>query len=132
MSFLSEAGSYLLRSLPEHTLQDDAGAVEGTQHDVTFDSRFEGGNLMYAFERTGQESEAGVQEYELVLQNDVNSKGYGNWFYFKVHSRKPKTLRLHIVNAQKNFSFFSAGMRPAVFSLKKHGSKGVQWHYDGY
>jgi hypothetical protein len=35
------------------------------------------------------------------------------------------------MNIQKNYSFFAYGMRPAVFSLKKHKLKLLQWHYDG-
>ena len=86
---------------------------------------------MYAFERTA-EGEGAVQEYELVLQTDVNSKGSANWFYFKVLSKKPKTIKLRFLNLQKSFSFFGGGMRPAVFSLRKYKAKGVQWQYDGY
>ena len=73
-----------------------------------------------------------VKDYFLVLQHDINSKGFGNWFYFKITSKQPKTLRLHILNAQKNFSFFNSGMRPVVFSMRKNQAKGLQWHHDGY
>ena len=98
-----------------------------------FNSRFESGNLMYAFESSGEETHSNsVREFFLVLQNDINSKGYGNWFYFKILSKLAKTLHLHILNAQKNFSFFNYGMRPTVFSLKKNKANGTQWHYDCY
>ena len=73
---------------------------------------------MYVFERSDcQESE--VREYHLVLQNDVNTKGYANWFYFRFSSKSRGKHRFHIVNVQKNFSFFAHGMRPAVFSLQR-------------
>ena len=86
---------------------------------------------MYVFERNDwQESE--VKEYHLVLQNDVNTKGYGNWFYFKLSSKSKGKHRFHIVNIQKNFSYFGYGMRPVVFSLQKMAQLGTEWHYDGY
>lgn len=40
-----------------------------------FDSRFECGNLLYAYR-------VNENEYDLVLQNDTNTKGYNQWFYF--------------------------------------------------
>lgn len=73
-----------------------------------------------------------MKEYHLVLQNDVNTKGYGNWFYFKLASKSKGKHRFHIVNIQKNFSFFGYGMRPVVFSLQKMAQSGTEWHYDGY
>ena len=54
-----------------------------------------------------------------MLQNDINTKGYANWFYFKVHSVRPGPLKLNIVNLQKNFSYFGQGMKVAVFSIRE-------------
>jgi hypothetical protein len=73
-----------------------------------------------------------VKEFHLILQNDINTKGYGNWFYFKFYSKFKGKYRFHIVNIQKNYSFFGYGMRPAVFSLQKAKHLSSPWHYDGY
>ena len=68
------------------------------------------------------------REFSLVLQNDVNTKGYANWFNFKMFSAKPGPLRFHLVNLQKVFSYFSQGMKPVVYSLKD----GKGWKMEGY
>jgi hypothetical protein len=61
-----------------------------------------------------------IREFQLILQNDINTKGYGNWFYFKFLCKKKGKYRFTITNMQKNYSFFAYGMRPAVFSLRKY------------
>jgi hypothetical protein len=48
---------------------------------LVFESRFESGNLQLVHKK----SEA---EYDLVLQNDINSKGHTQWFYFRVKNVK--------------------------------------------
>lgn len=79
---------------------------------------------MYAFIKQEQED---PREFNLILQNDVNTKGYANWFYFKVVSAKPGPLRFHLVNLQKVFSYFSQGMKPTVYSLRE----GKGWKIEG-
>ncbi|KRX07319.1 hypothetical protein PPERSA_06934 [Pseudocohnilembus persalinus] len=60
--------------------------------DLVFDSKFECGNLWSAY--TNKEN-----EYELILQNDINSKGYSQWFYFSIaNTKKNQTIKLSIVN----------------------------------
>jgi len=48
---------------------------------LVFESRFESGNLQLVH----KQSDA---EYDLVLQNDINSKGHTQWFYFRVANVK--------------------------------------------
>lgn len=37
------------------------------------------------------------------MQNDINTKGYNQWFYFKLHNtKKHNRIRLNIVNFIKN------------------------------
>lgn len=64
--------------------------------DLVFDSKFEGGNLAYAFRRNDQ------NDYDLFLQNDTNTMGYCQWFYFSVRNmRKDTEYRFNIVNQVK-------------------------------
>lgn len=51
------------------------------QNDKTlvFESRFESGNLQLVHKRSDA-------EYDLVLQNDINSQGHTQWFYFRVQN----------------------------------------------
>jgi len=51
---------------------------------LIFESRFEGGNLRRAIKVNNI-------EYNLWLENDVNTKGHTQWFYFKVVHRYPKS-----------------------------------------
>lgn len=81
-----------------------------------FDSRFESGNLLYAFARKNADSEA--PEFDLILQNDTNTKGFSQWFYFAVRNNKTKKMKLNIVNFIKKGLMFLDGVRPVMFSQK--------------
>lgn len=48
---------------------------EITTEPFTFSSEFESGNLFTVYK-------VGHNEYDLILQNDINSKGNTQWFYF--------------------------------------------------
>lgn len=59
---------------------------------LVFDSKFESGNLYAVFSR--QEN-----VYDLVMQNDINTKGYTQWFFFSVtNTRVNQMARFNIVN----------------------------------
>ena len=67
---------------------------EDRPSDLTFDSKFEGGNLMHAFRYLNSPN-----TYALFLQNDTNTIGYNQWFYFTVKNAQPGTAyRFHILN----------------------------------
>ncbi|KRX00032.1 hypothetical protein PPERSA_07229 [Pseudocohnilembus persalinus] len=77
-------------------------------HILEFSSDFECGNLLMAYK-------VGPFEYDLVLQNDINTKGYTQWFFFSVGNAKKNTpYTFNIVNMKKyliqlrdeTFSFF--------------------------
>ena len=53
--------------------------VPHSPQDVTlvFDSRFETGNLLAAMKVSDS-------EYDLILQNDINTNGHTQWFFFRV------------------------------------------------
>ena len=46
---------------------------------LLFDSIFESGNLALAIKVSDK-------EYNCLLQNDINTNGHTQWFYFKVKS----------------------------------------------
>lgn len=59
-------------------------------------------------------------EFDLILQNDINTKGNNQWFFFSVKNVPRGTnLKFNIVNISKKSSLFEMGMKPAVFSLMK-------------
>ena len=74
----------------------------------------------------------GENAYELVLQNDVNTKGNNQWFFFRVRGVPKNTvLRFEIVNLVKKESLFNEGMKPAVFSKIRYEKKGIGWVREG-
>ena len=99
-----------------------------TSGPIFFDSHFESGNLLYAFRSN---SEIGPDSYDLVLQNDVNTRGHNQWFYFRVsNSHKNQKVRFNIVNLTKKESLFSYGLKPLVYS-EKGSRQGLGWHRSG-
>lgn len=59
---------------------------------LQFDSRFESGNLYSVYSRT-------ENVYDLIIQNDINTKGYTQWFYFRVTgTQADQTVKFNIVN----------------------------------
>jgi len=78
---------------------------------LEFTSCFESSNLQYALYNVEDEA------YDLVLENDVHTRGHTQWFYFAVRNgRRGQTVRFRIVNMSKAKSLFRLGMKPVVWS----------------
>ena len=70
--------------------------------------------------------------YTLLLENDTNTFGYNQWFYFKATSKKTySTLKVEIVNLRKSFSLFHRGMKVAIFSENMFQKDKLGWHRGG-
>lgn len=72
--------------------------------------------------------------YELLLQNDVNSNGNTQWFFFKVLLPKnapSRTVSFNIINFQKSGSLFNEGMRVSVFSEQLFARTSRGWFKGG-
>jgi predicted adenine nucleotide alpha hydrolase (AANH) superfamily ATPase len=80
---------------------------------LVFDSRFESGNLRKA-------AKVNNIEYNLWLENDFNTKGHTQWYYFKVSykAEKPAKISFNMLNLAKTWSLYKQGMKPCIFSLK--------------
>ena len=48
---------------------------------LQFESRFESGNLLAAIKLIDN-------EYDLILQNDINTNGHTQWFFFRVSNTR--------------------------------------------
>ena len=58
-------------------------------------------------------------EYDLILQNDINTKGNTQWFYFSVsNTRKNNIVRFNIVNYVKKIIFNQIKMKQFFFAFK--------------
>ena len=68
---------------------------------LKFDSVFESGNLAVAIKTSNI-------EYNLLLQNDINTNGHTQWFYFKVKSKfeKKTSVKFNIINLYKPKSLY--------------------------
>lgn len=66
------------------------------------------------------------------MQNDINSKGHTQWFYFRVkNTRKNHSVKFNIQNYSKGDSMFNYGMKVAIYSEFKAEREQVGWHYGG-
>ena len=80
---------------------------------LVFESRFESGNLQLVNKQSDQ-------EYDLVLQNDINSKGHTQWFYFKVSNvKKGQKVKFNMLNMIKPKSLYNEGMKVLIYSEKR-------------
>lgn len=59
----------------------------------------------------------GPFEYDLILQNDINTKGYTQWFFFSVKNAKKNTpYTFNIINLVRKNTLYKQGLKPLVFS----------------
>ena len=63
---------------------------------LLFESKFESGNLCLA-------TKVSEWEYNVFMQNDINTQGYTQWFYFRVtYTRAGSSVNFNIVNFVNN------------------------------
>ena len=99
------------------------------QNVLIFDSRFENGNLRKA-------AKCNNIEYNLWLENDTNTRGHTQWFYFKViykdvplrAEKKTHRVRFNVMNLAKTASLYEHGMKPWAWSKRQHEKDGTGWH----
>jgi hypothetical protein len=92
---------------------------------LIFESRFESGNLLAAIKLS-------ETEYDLVLQNDINTNGHTQWFFYRVHNNLAGVkYRFNIVNLAKPDSLYNYGMKILNFSNKIKNEEGIGWHRVG-
>lgn len=103
-----------------YDVPENSQAFPNQQSSLTFDSRFESGNLQRAIQ-------IGEFEYDLVLQQDVNTTGHMQWFYFAVSNVQATNYRFNIVNLCKPDSLFNQGLQPVVYSVKDAKLKRKGW-----
>lgn len=79
---------------------------------LIFESRFESGNLAAALK-------VNDNDYHLLLQNDVNTSGHTQWFFFRVQNTcKNLSVRFNMLNLCKPDSLYNEGMKILIYSDK--------------
>lgn len=99
---------------------------------MIFDSRFENGNLRKV-------AKVNNVEYNLWLENDLNTKGHTQWYYFKVlykdvalrADKKSHVIKFNILNLAKTTSLYEVGMKPCIWSKRKNEADGTEWFFGG-
>uniref|UniRef100_A0A3P8W1W9 Cytosolic carboxypeptidase 1 n=1 Tax=Cynoglossus semilaevis TaxID=244447 RepID=A0A3P8W1W9_CYNSE len=92
---------------------DICPVVEDDGESLKFNSQFESGNLRKAVQ-------VRKFEYDLVLNSDINSNHYHQWFYFEVSGmRVGTTYRFNIINCEKSNSQFNYGMQVLIYSVQE-------------
>lgn len=83
-----------------------------------FDSVFESGNLAIALK-------VSETEYNLLLQNDINTNGHTQWYFFKVKAKfdKPTKVKFNIVNLYKPKSLYQQGLKVLSLDVGTQASK---------
>lgn len=114
-----------------HKLEDSS-----SDRTLIFESRFESGNLFLA-------QKVCDTEYNLMMQNDINTQGHTQWFYFRVqNTKKGSSVKFNIINYVRNCFFtiiasklqskpdslFNYGMKLAIYSEKKAEDQQISWH----
>ncbi|RWS11437.1 cytosolic carboxypeptidase 1-like isoform X1, partial [Dinothrombium tinctorium] len=91
------------------------------ENSLRFESRFENGNLRKVI-RTGP------TEYTLLLNTDVNTSSFGQWFFFEVKSMKKGVQYVFdIINCRKQRSLYREGVCPLLHSKKEYELNKVAW-----
>ena len=92
---------------------------------LIFESRFESGNLLCAF-RTEDEN-----CYQLYLQNDTNTTGYIQWFFFRVsNTRKGRKVNFNIINMLRKKCIYNHGLKIMTYSTMEAAKENIGWHRD--
>uniref|UniRef100_A0A3Q0R930 Cytosolic carboxypeptidase 1 n=1 Tax=Amphilophus citrinellus TaxID=61819 RepID=A0A3Q0R930_AMPCI len=87
--------------------------IEDGGESLKFNSQFESGNLRKAVQ-------VRKYEYDLVLNSDINSNHYHQWFYFEVSGMRVGTnYRFNIINCEKSNSQFNYGMQVLMYSVQE-------------
>ncbi|XP_035999694.1 cytosolic carboxypeptidase 1 [Fundulus heteroclitus] len=95
--------------------------IEENGESLKFNSQFESGNLRKAVQ-------VRKYEYDLVLNADINSNHYHQWFYFEVSGmRVGVTYRFNIINCEKSNSQFNYGMQALMYSVQEAISGRPRW-----
>lgn len=71
-------------------------------------------------------------EYDLILQNDINTNGHTQWFFYRIgNTTKGMKIRFNIINLAKPDSLYNYGMKVLCYSTKIKNIQGVGWHRIG-
>ena len=66
------------------------------------------------------------------MQNDINTNGYSQWFFFRVCNKKRnQKITFNIVNQYKQNNLYRMGMKIMIYSKRSSEDKNISWHRGG-
>ncbi|XP_056629033.1 cytosolic carboxypeptidase 1 isoform X2 [Triplophysa dalaica] len=96
-----------------YDLDNQSSPIVENGESLKFNSKFESGNLRKAIQ-------VRKFEYDLILNSDINSNHYHQWFYFEVGNMRPGVrYRFNIINCEKSNSQFNYGMQVLMYSVQE-------------
>jgi cytosolic carboxypeptidase protein 2/3 len=99
--------------------------IDKNDKTLLFESKFESGNLAIAIKVSDF-------EYDLYMQNDINTFGHTQWFFFRVENTiKGREVKFNIKNFLKKDSLFNNGMKVRIHSHKKALGNDIGWTRGG-
>ena len=73
-----------------------------------------------------------VLKAAMFLQNDINTNGHTQWYFYRVtNTRKGAKVKFNMNNLSKSDSLYNDGMRVLTFSAKTKKEKNLGWHRVG-
>lgn len=104
-----------------YDLDNLSSPVTDNGESLKFNSKFESGNLRKAIQ-------VRKFEYDLILNSDINSNHYHQWFYFEVGNMRPGVrYRFNIINCEKSNSQFNYGMQVIMYSVQEAINGSPHW-----
>ncbi|XP_056319019.1 cytosolic carboxypeptidase 1 isoform X2 [Danio aesculapii] len=104
-----------------YDLDNQSSPVTDNGESLKFNSKFESGNLRKAIQ-------VRKFEYDLILNSDINSNHYHQWFYFEVGNMRPGVrYRFNIINCEKSNSQFNYGMQVIMYSVQEAINGSPHW-----
>ncbi|XP_073674965.1 cytosolic carboxypeptidase 1 [Garra rufa] len=104
-----------------YDLDNESCPVIENGESLKFNSKFESGNLRKAIQ-------VRKFEYDLILNSDINSNHYHQWFYFEVGNMRPGVrYRFNIINCEKSNSQFNYGMQVLMYSVQDAINGNPHW-----
>lgn len=68
-----------------------------------------------------------THNYHLTMQNDINTYGCTQWFFFKACNKNPLKANFYINNFYKPASLYQKGMKILIFSKKRNIKENIGW-----
>ncbi|KAE8633207.1 hypothetical protein XENTR_v10001814 [Xenopus tropicalis] len=108
-----------------YDLDNSSCSAQDESEVLKFNSKFESGNLRKVIQIR-------KNEYDLILNSDINSNHYHQWFYFEVSGmRTGVAYRFNIINCEKSNSQFNYGMQPLMYSVQEALASRPWWYRVG-